>query len=142
MTKNLESRLYRWGWLFFIVIAGVTVIKRIFFPDFDVVKEMIPCVVYSLTGYYCPGCGGTRSVVALLHGNFIKCIVNFPMVAYCAVVYGWFMISHTVEKLSRQKIPVGMKYHHGWIYISLVVLIAHWILKNVYYIYTGSDPFL
>ena len=142
MTKSLESRLYRRGWVFFIIVTGMIAIKRIVFPDFDVVKEMIPCVVYTLTGFYCPGCGGTRSVVALLHGHFIKSLVDFPMVVYCAAVYGWFMISHTVEILIRHRIAIGMKYRHGWIYVSLVILIVHWIVKNIFYIYTGMAPFL
>src|SRR5450631_1127093 len=27
------------------------------------------CLLHELTGWNCPGCGGTRSVYALLHGN-------------------------------------------------------------------------
>lgn len=28
-----------------------------------------PCFLYSTTGLYCPGCGGTRAMHQLLHGN-------------------------------------------------------------------------
>jgi hypothetical protein len=28
-----------------------------------------PCVFHLLTGLYCPGCGGTRAILALLAGN-------------------------------------------------------------------------
>ncbi|MBQ2106068.1 MAG: DUF2752 domain-containing protein, partial [Lachnospiraceae bacterium] len=29
----------------------------------------MPCVVQELTGLYCPGCGGTRALKALLKGD-------------------------------------------------------------------------
>ena len=32
----------------------------------------IPCPIYEVTHYYCPGCGITRALVALVHGNFLQ----------------------------------------------------------------------
>lgn len=29
-----------------------------------------PCLWYRITGYFCPGCGGTRAVYHLLHGHW------------------------------------------------------------------------
>lgn len=142
MNHTLESRLYRWGWAFFAIVASAVILKRVFFPDFDIREVMRPCVFYTATGYYCPGCGGTRSVIALLNGRFLVSALDFPMVMYCVVVYGWFMVSHTIEKISRRRIPIGMKYSHGWIYGSLVVVIIHCVVKNIFYIKTGMAPFL
>ncbi len=142
MRRTLESQLYRWGWAVFIMTASAVILKKIFFPEFDIREIMNPCIFYTATGYYCPGCGGTRSVIALLNGRFFVSAVDFPMVMYCAVVYAWFMISHTIDKLSCHRIPIGMKYSHGWIYGSLVVMAIHCAVKNVFYIKTGVPPFL
>jgi hypothetical protein len=30
----------------------------------------IPCPIHATTGVFCPGCGSSRAVSALLHGNF------------------------------------------------------------------------
>lgn len=142
MNRSLESQLYRWGWIFFITVASAVIFKKIFLPDFHITEVMRPCVFYTVTGYYCPGCGGTRSVVALLSGHILVSVVDYPMVMYCAAVYAWFMISHTIDKLSHHRIPIGMKYRTAWIYGSLVVVAIHFIAKNIFYIRTGIPPFL
>ncbi len=38
----------------------------------------IRCPFHALTGLPCPGCGLTRSVLALLHGNFAQSIALHP----------------------------------------------------------------
>lgn len=142
MNRKLETQLYRWGCFFFLVVFSLTAIKRIFFPEFDIRDVMRPCAFYTLTGYYCPGCGGTRAVISLLHGRLLTAAVDFPMVIYCAAVYAWFMISHTIDRASRHRISIGMKYHPRWLYGSLVILAIHFIGKNVFFIATGRPPFL
>jgi hypothetical protein len=39
-----------------------------------------PCVFRALTGLQCPGCGGTRAVYALLHGDVAAAWALNPMV--------------------------------------------------------------
>ena len=77
-----EKGLYMAGWCVFALSAFLILIKNIFFPEFYVLEHMRPCLLYSLTGFFCPGCGGTRSVVALVHGRFLVCAVDYPLVAY------------------------------------------------------------
>ena len=31
-----------------------------------------PCLFHLVTGYYCPGCGGTRAIASLLHGQLFR----------------------------------------------------------------------
>ena len=139
---TLETQLYHWGWIVLITVAALIAGKRIFFPDFSISGQMPPCVFHRLTGYFCPGCGGTRSVKALLSGRFLVCAVDYPMVFYAVAVYFWFMFSQGVDRISHHRIPIGMKYRHAWIYASLVIVIIHFILKNLFYMKTGIEPFL
>ena len=94
-------------------------IKRIFPADFAP-----PCVFHKWTGYYCPGCGGTRAVKALLRGDVIGSFFYHPVVLYGAVLYGWYMLSHTVEYLSKGRLvsvyPIQKKvFIWGCFYYSL-----------------------
>ncbi|MCC8135439.1 MAG: DUF2752 domain-containing protein [Ruminococcus sp.] len=41
------------------------------------ISEKFPtCTFHAVTGGYCPGCGNTRSVIALLHGDIIGSLRN------------------------------------------------------------------
>ena len=137
-----EDGIYMAGWCILALAAFLILIKNIFFPGFLVLEHMRPCLLYSLTGFFCPGCGGTRSAVALVHGHFLVCAVDYPLMAYSVVMYLWFMVSQTVERISRGKISIGMKWHNYYILIAVIILAAHFVGKNIFYIVTGMQPFL
>ena len=90
----------------------------------------IPCLLRTFTGYYCPGCGGTRAVYALLHLQLWKSFCYHPLVPYGAAVYGWFMVSHTIEKLSRHHLRIGMKWNPLWLWMGLAILVFNVLIKN------------
>ena len=46
------------------------------------------CVLHNLTGYYFPGCGGTRAIHALLYGLIVGPFLYHPIVVHNAVFFG------------------------------------------------------
>lgn len=44
-----------------------------------------PCLFHLMTGWYCPGCGGTRALAELLKLHIVKSFLYNPMVLYFAV---------------------------------------------------------
>lgn len=123
----LEKNLYEAGW---ILLAAVLLFS-LAAEFFSVKLNLPPCVIHWFTGYYCPGCGGTRACMELLQGHVAKAFLAHPVVVYGAGVYLWFMISHTAEKLSGGKWRIGMKYTDGYLYAAAGIIAAQWILKNV-----------
>lgn len=91
---------------------------------------MMPCLLRTFTGYYCPGCGGTRAMHALLHLQLWRSFCYHPLVPYGAAVYLWFMISHTIEKLSRHRLRVGMKWNPMWLWTALIILVINVLVKD------------
>ena len=52
-----------------------------------------PCPFYALTGYYCIGCGMTRALHALVHGDVVRAFGLNPlamtMLALVPMMIGW-----------------------------------------------------
>ena len=139
MTKNsaskklsvtYETALYITGWCLIGVFLLLGVYLR--FRHLNLDKFVLPCILYSLTGAYCPGCGGTRAVQFLFQGRLLKALIYHPLVFYTALVGGWFMLSQTVERLSRHKLPIGMKYHDNYLWAAIIIVIVNFILKNFF----------
>lgn len=137
-----EDGLFLAGWMILAVSVLLVALKNCIFPDLVIIDVMRPCYIYSLTGFFCPGCGGSRSVAALVHGRFLVCAVNFPLVAYSVIMYLWFMISQTIQRVSQNRIPIGLRWRHCYLWIALGILIGHFVAKNIFYIVTGMQPFL
>lgn len=94
--------------------------------------NLIPnCFFHAMTGYYCPGCGGTRATFALLHGRFLRSFYYHPFVGYVAVVGGWFMISQTIEYLSKGKIAIALHFRQVYMWIGIFLIIANCLVKNL-----------
>lgn len=106
-------------------------LQRAEIPMERLLRLMPPCVFRSLLGLYCPGCGGTRAVLELLEGHILWSLWYHPIVVYTAGLYGWYLISNTVEWLSGNRYAIGSRYQR-WNGIGAVVLvIVNCLLRNL-----------
>lgn len=79
MTRN---RLYTWVLL--LSVSGFLYLVYALFGPSDAPIHV--CIFKNITGYPCPSCGTTRSLIALFHGNFAEAIYNNPMGYVMALV--------------------------------------------------------
>lgn len=100
---------------------------------------LLPCLFHSLTGLYCPGCGGTRSVELLLNGRILDSFRFHPIVPYFALLYLWFMVSTTAEYLSKGTWKVGLKPHRWQLYGALALTVGNFLVKNLALVFFGCD---
>jgi fatty acid desaturase len=125
---SVEDELYRVGLILLpFGVMGAYVLTRFLVPHLPASAE---CLFWKFWGVYCPGCGGTRAVIALMQGKFLLSAWYHPLVMYVVVMYGCFMLSHTFEKLHFPLIK-GMRFRVGIMYGALVVLALNFVLKNV-----------
>ncbi len=123
--KTLEEQLYLLGLVFLISgIISIVIYFKVLMP------EIKPCLLLTTLGLYCPGCGGTRALEALLHGQLLMSLWYHPLVLYVIVIYGGFMLTNTMERIPV--LPVkGWKFHNWHMYGALIIVIGNWIIKNI-----------
>lgn len=97
----------------------------------EVLHFSYPCMIHLWTGYYCPGCGGTRAVAALLHGKILESLRYHPIVPYTAAVGGWFMLTQTLQRISGNRWKIGMHFRTVYLWIALAMIAGNCIIKNL-----------
>lgn len=131
-----ENVLYIIGWILLVAVVAFLIVWQIWG---DVLKEKVPpCLFHLLTGFYCPGCGGTRAMFALVKGKLLTSLVYHPFVPYSVVIGGWFLISQTIERVSKGRVSIGMKYRDIYLWIALALVLINFVVKNVL-VYAGID---
>ena len=137
MKKTTEDQLYVLGWS----ILALTVCLAVFLNVLHLsLSDILPgCILYRFTGWYCPGCGGTRALSALLSGHPVQSFLYHPAVDYVGILCGWFMVSQTIERVSQGRIRIGMKYHDYYLWILLAIMILHCGIRNILKLLWGIE---
>ena len=93
----------------------------------------IPCLFHELTGFYCPGCGGTRAVLALLAGHPVLSFLYHPLVPYCALVALVFAVSYAIywkTKDPRFRLYLSDAYVHVGLGIIALSGLVVWVITK------------
>ncbi len=67
-----------------------------------IASHIVFCVFYETTGLYCLGCGGTRSLMALLHGDVLRSIHNNPAVIVLALTLVLLYVEKTASAFGKK----------------------------------------
>lgn len=126
--KELDVYFYIGGWICLATAAIYLLV--IHYADIPLLKAATPCVLHQLTGYYCPGCGGTRAVSALLHGHLLRAFVYHPFVPYTVLLGGYFMLTQTIDRLSHHKLPVALHFRPVYLWAGLGIILVNFVVKN------------
>ena len=145
--KTDAKRAYlRKGRLIFLIGAPVVLLgglMYVFFVDpSENPRDFVPCLTHALTGLYCPGCGNTRALHALLHLRFPEMLHDNLLFPLTAVAVLWLLASGYLRVLFGRRIlwlpdRVPMPI---WILLC-VVLILFTVLRNIpFYPFTLLAP--
>ncbi len=87
------------------------------------------CVLYSLTGIYCPACGGTRAAFDLLHGDVAGAMARNPAVPVLLVaVVVWLAYRVTYRRRHHTAAPAVP----AWVPVAIgVSALVFGVLRNI-----------
>lgn len=117
---------------FAAVVLGATVIgagAMVFFFNPSTHGFYPTCLFHALTGLYCPGCGGTRALYALLHGHFRLALKdNALFMLALAVVAVWSARFVWLKSRSR---PAAFNVPPKVLWMSLVLALVFTVVRNL-----------
>lgn len=88
------------------------------------------CWVYRTWHIYCPGCGGTRALMALARGHLLQAIWYHPVVPVTVIWAAIYLCSQTLWRLLGRN-GWTLHYDSRWPKWLLWLLITNWIGKNL-----------
>ena len=84
------------------------------------------CLIRQVTGFDCPGCGGSHALWALMNGHPVKSFLYHPAVMTSVLLALYCIIFSVIRKKSTVKV--------GHIYAVLIVTVVQWIIKTILHI--------
>lgn len=126
-NKSLEDELFYIGLIFLAAGIILWILYHFFLKKY---LPAVPCFFSSVLGIYCPGCGGTRAVIALMRGQLFQSFWYHPLVPYGAVLGGGFMLTQGMHRLGV-KFVRGWKYHSWYLYAAAIIVVCNFLIKNM-----------
>ncbi|MCR4675422.1 MAG: DUF2752 domain-containing protein [Lachnospiraceae bacterium] len=94
-------------------------------------KAGAPCLFHKVTGLYCPGCGGTRSLHFLLTGHPLLSVIYHPLVIYIAVIALYVLIRHLIDFIKTKSFKLNNFYFKPWMaWMMLIIVALNFVIKN------------
>lgn len=118
------------GWLLLGLLAAAAVGAAVLwhFDPHQAGNPLPPCPSLWLTGLFCPGCGTTRALHALLHGDLPGALAMNPLMVVSLPPVA-VLLAHELQLLPKAMAPLAR--HLGNARVWAVVLIGYGVLRNL-----------
>lgn len=87
------------------------------------------CPFHAITGLYCPGCGSTRALHALAHGELGAALGFNPLLVLALPLLAAWALARVAKTLRGDATPVRQPPHAAT--VALVVVVSFFLLRNL-----------
>ena len=92
-------------------------------------EELIPCKFKHTFHLYCPGCGGSRSLVALLSFDFVKSFILFPALPLTVIILSDFYVRAIISFVKNDEKFIR-EFKLNILIIIPIVIILNFFIRN------------
>ncbi len=130
-------------WKIFIILHLGLLAGALLFPLYRLLTGWIPdlftgCVLHDHLFLYCPLCGGTRAVGALLRLDLPLALAENALVVGALLLFFILDVVALVRLLLKKSVILRFP---GWFWVAGTVVLVVWgVLRNVLMIVWGIDP--
>ena len=93
-------------------------------------EPLLTCRFKEKFHLYCPGCGGSRALVALLKFDLISSFVLYPPLLITVIILSFLYIRVFLSFIKNDEKYVN-GFHFGSLIIIPAVILLHFVLRNV-----------
>lgn len=113
-----------------ILVISILYIIKEFYQGFTADK-FLPCWFNVVTGYLCPGCGGTRSFYALMNGDIVS---SFKYNAFVPImcIFGIIIYCRLFLKIVCNKNIKIFPKSDNFVYIPLAIFLVYFLVRNFF----------
>ena len=91
----------------------------------------LPCVFYSLTGFYCPGCGAGRASYSLLHGRFLDAFCYNPVMTVLLPLLALYVAARAIDWAITGGDHIDQKISVKFVAGILIFVLLFGIVRNI-----------
>jgi hypothetical protein len=108
----------------FVCALLIVVMINLYFNDPNAPESLYPgSLIKSLTGFYCPGCGVTRAIYQLLHGNLKSALALNPLLV---IFLPYFIYLFIAAYLLEQK-----RLNDQNILYLIIIFLVYGVMRNL-----------
>lgn len=96
----------------------------------DMLGVYVPCIFRKITHLYCPGCGITRMLAAILTGDFYQALRYNPLICILLPLVIVYLVDYLINQARGQKSLLVRTPNWVWI-LMIVALVIYGIMRNL-----------
>lgn len=127
-----DREAYPAAWITLAVLAGAFLLWRFVLGEPTVSR----CWIWEHWHVYCPGCGGTRALMALARGQLGQALRYHPPVVVTLFLAAAYLLTQTVWRL-RGKRGLVLYYHRRWPALLVGLFLVNCLVRNVLWLGFG-----
>ena len=131
IDDNGRVRLrYRLLAAFIFCLLILAIVLELYYHNSEYAVPMA-CPIYSLTGYYCPGCGSGRACRALMHGELYRAFRYNPLMLLLIPPIGVYVLAAGGQWMLTGKDEVSHRIPEWIPGVVLVLVFVYGVIRNI-----------